>query len=259
MVLLSVLPKNDYAIAAMLFIDIDGDCLSWSRLAITCRSAYGICLWTYFGRNPLVGVLWRQRAVAWAAMILARKGWHRWDNLDGNVWCGAPVQACHHKMWLPPIQRDINGFMLHKSYPSSDPQNMIGEFLEGRYSSKINYLATCSEVCAAKSAELVASINAVPRSLRYGVLLAVHRHRLRLTKRQRLRVTAVKSSLPKSLAAEKNGPQSKKCQVPVGFQVPPLMKMAPKQMPIKPQPWKLSGSTKRQRRWGKTSIHGTES
>ena len=69
---------------------------------------------------------------------------------------------------------------------------------------------------------------------------------------------AVKSSLPKSLAAEKNGPQSKKCQVPVGFQVPPLMKMAPKQMPIKPQPWKLSGSTKRQRRRGIT-IHGTES
>ena len=54
MVLLSVLPKNDYAIAAMLFIDIDGDCLSWSRLAITCRSAYGICLWKYFGRNPNV-------------------------------------------------------------------------------------------------------------------------------------------------------------------------------------------------------------
>ena len=175
MVLLSVLPKNDYAIAAMLFIDIDGDCLSWSRLAITCRSAYGICLWKYFGRNPLVGVLWRQRAVAWAAMILARKGWHRWGNLDGNVWCGAPVQACHHKMWLPPIPRDIKGRMCaRKPYPSSDPQKPIGEFLESRRD-EVNYLATCSDVCAAKSAELVASINALDRSPRYGVLLVVPR------------------------------------------------------------------------------------
>ena len=175
MFLSRVLPIDDHALAAMFFLDINGDCLSWSRLALTCRSAYDLCLRTYFHQNPSVAVLWRQRAVSRAAMILARKGWHRWDKLAGNIWCGAPVQACHHKMWLPPIPRDMKGRMCtRKPYPSSDPQKPIGEFLESRRD-EVNYLATCSDVCAAKSAELVASINALDRSPRYGVLLVVPR------------------------------------------------------------------------------------